>query len=594
MLITELLPNQQLTIQCKYSQDYINRLRTIPSASFDRDSKRWFIAKQDVDLYESTFKGEIVWKTPLWVIKGEPMPDMTKMYQIPDDIVCPPAKITPYAHQDFGVRFMIDRLNQHGFVINADDVGIGKTLQAILTTKHMADREGIDKIIIICKKSIKTQWIREIQKFSDLGDDFLLQTVDGTKAQRQKAYQAFAQAPRGILVINYHLILHDVQELMNLGFEMMLVDEAHCVKARSGKLNHAIKQVAHACQYIIFLTGTPIMSRPDDIFGVVQIANELYFGKWSAFKKRHIKEEFSGHFTNVVGYKELDVLREKVQDILIRRTEYEVAISLPSTVMHRVDCDLDATQKKLLEAVRRKQDTYRLEMDQISKEAKGQALTKEQQLKLDKLDAQLKGLIAADQAVANDPRLFLRSRSHVMRYEFGSLVPASYKQSAKTEALLDIVEEILDAGEKVIIFSKFETAVDMLKEDIESKLKCHALTYSGSVNSDDREQAVQLFMTDPDYPVLIGSDALSEGVNLQAGRHVIHYEQTDTPAIKTQRNGRVRRASSTYQTVFVHDLITEQSRDVERLANLERAMGLVDGVVSVDAAQSAALRQVIA
>lgn len=594
MLITELLPNQQLAIQCKYSQDYINRLRTIPSASFDRDSKRWFIAKQDVDLYESTFKGEIVWKTPLWVIKGEPMPDMTKMYQIPDDIVCPPAKITPYAHQDFGVRFMIDRLNQHGFVINADDVGIGKTLQAILTTKHMADHEGIDKIIIICKKSIKTQWIREIQKFSDLGGHFLLQTVDGTKAQRQKAYQAFGQAKRGILVINYHLILHDVQELTNLGFEMMLIDEAHCVKARTGKLNKAIKDVAHNCQYIIFLTGTPIMSRPDDIFGVVQIANELYFGKWNTFKKNHIKEEFTGHFVNVVGYKNLDVLREKVQEILIRRTEYEVAISLPSTVMHRVDCDLDATQKKLLEAVRRKQDTYRLEMDQISKEAKGQALTKEQQLKLDKLDAQLKGLIAADQAVANDPRLFLRSRSYVMRHEFGSLVPASYKRSAKMEALIELAEEILDAGEKLIIFSKFETAVDLMKDELQQAFKLPVLTYSGAVSDEDREIAIQLFNNDVDHRILIGTDAMAEGLNLQVARHVIHFDQCDTPAIKTQRNGRVRRASSTYQTVFVHDLITEQSRDVERLANLERAMGLVDGVVSVDAAQSAALRQVIA
>lgn len=74
---------------------------------------------------------------------------------------------------------------------------------------------------------------------------------------------------------------------------------------------------------------------------------------------------------------------------------------------------------------------------------------------------------------------------------------------------------------------------------------------------------------------------------------MIHFDQTDTPAIKTQRNGRVRRASSTYQTVFVHDLITEQSRDVERLANLERAMGLVDGVVSLDAAQSKALREIV-
>ena len=457
----------------------------------------------------------------------------------------------------------------------------------------MADHEFIDKMIIICKKSIKTQWIREIQKFSDLGDDFVLQTVDGTKAQRQKTYKDFQKATRGILVINYHLILHDVQELTNLGFEMMVIDEAHCVKARTGKLNQAIKQVAHACRYIIFLTGTPIMSRPDDIFGVVQIANELYFGKWSAFKKRHIKEEFSGHYVNVVGYKELDVLRDKVQDILIRRTEYEVAISLPSTVMHRVDCEMDATQRKISDHIKKKQDAFRSEIDQICKASKGQALTKEQQLKLDQIEAQLKGLIAADQAVANDPRMFLRSRSYLMRNEFGSLVPATYKRSSKMEALIELAEDILDSGEKLIIFSKFETAVDLMKDELQQAFKKPVLTYSGSVSDDDREKAVQLFNNDNDYRILIGSDAMAEGLNLQVARHVVHFDQTDTPAIKTQRNGRVRRASSTYQTVFVHDLITEQSRDVERLANLERAMGLVDGVVSVDAAQSKALREIV-
>ena len=196
--------------------------------------------------------------------------------------------------------------------------------------------------------------------------------------------------------------------------------------------------------------------------------------------------------------------------------------------------------------------------------------------------------------MANDPRLFLRSRSYVMRHEFGSLVPASYKRSAKMEALIELAEEILDAGEKLIIFSKFETAVDLMKDELQQAFKLPVLTYSGAVSDEDREIAIQLFNNDVDHRILIGTDAMAEGLNLQVARHVIHFDQCDTPAIKTQRNGRVRRASSTYQTVFVHDLITEQSRDVERLANLERAMGLVDGVVSVDAAQSAALRQVIA
>lgn len=80
-------------------------------------------------------------------------------------------------------------------------------------------------------------------------------------------------------------------------------------------------------------------------------------------------------------------------------------------------------------------------------------------------------------------------------------------------------------------------------------------------------------------------------VNLQCARHLIHYDQADTPAIKTQRNGRVRRAGSQYGSVYVYDLITENSRDTERLANIEKKMGLVDGVVSIDKAQSESLKE---
>ena len=75
--------------------------------------------------------------------------------------------------------------------------------------------------------------------------------------------------------------------------------------------------------------------------------------------------------------------------------------------------------------------------------------------------------------------------------------------------------------------------------------------------------------------------------------HILNYEQPDTPAIKIQRTGRARRASSKYKTVFVHDMITDNSKDIEKLENLNKIMGLVDGGVSVNQAQSESLKQIM-
>ena len=126
MLITQLTPEgKELTVQFRYAVEYVQRMKSITGAHFDPIRKLWLFPITSLEDFESEFRGEIIWKTPLWVIKQMPMPDMSQMYQISETIRCPEGKLQPFSHQVFGTRFMIDRLYKHGFVINADDVGIG-------------------------------------------------------------------------------------------------------------------------------------------------------------------------------------------------------------------------------------------------------------------------------------------------------------------------------------------------------------------------------------------------------------------------------------------------------------------------------------
>lgn len=454
--------------------------------------------------------------------------------------------------------------------------------------KHLIEQEGVERVIIACKKSIKRQWVQEIKKFTDIDTDFEILSVDGTKKQREKIYQQFDSNLCGILVMNYHLIMNDIEELTKLGFDLMIIDEAHCVKARTGKLNKAMAQLGKKVQYTIFLTGTPVMSRPDDVFGIIQIADPKYFGKWKEFEKKHIFREYDGRFVKDVGYLELDDLREKVQDVIIRRTEFEVSIELPSTVIKTIDCHKDKVQAEIEVAISSKRRELIDKRDEL--EAKDKKTDVDKQ-KIEQYEGMIKGLIAADQACANDPSLFRFTRSKMMQKDFGSLVPDSYTISDKTQSLCDLVETILDADEKVVIFSKFETSTQLIKQEIERQLKVRALLYTGKIDDETRDNNIDLFKQTDKYNILIGTDAMAEGLNLQVARHLIHYDQADTPAIKTQRNGRVRRTGSQYGSIYVYDLVTEDSKDTERLANIEKKMGLVDGVVSIDKAQSESLKE---
>lgn len=445
--------------------------------------------------------------------------------------------------------------------------------------------------MIICKKSIKRQWKTEFDKFTDLSKTFNILYTEETAAKRKKAYQEFQNSNQGILITNYHSFLNDTDIIKSLDYDMVVIDEVHSVKARTGKLNNNIASAVQG-KPVIFLTGTPVMSKPEDIFGIVQIANPNYFGKWRDFSKEHLVYAQSPFGMKLVGAKKLDELREKVQDILIRRTKYEVSIDLPETNIVKISCAMDVIQYKLLKMISEETLELNSQMNRL-KESDGKIIN---QKLYDMLEGRSKGLIAARQAASTDPRMFWYSNSKTMKEKYGAEVPSSYKMSNKSESLIDIVEDIIQSGNKVIIFSKFVTSAKLAGQDIMEKLKVPVLMYTGMENQNTRDNNVDLFRNSVDHNILIGTDAMSEGLNIQVAQYVINIDQPDTNAIKEQRIGRVRRAGSQFDNIVVYDMITAngmdmKSKDEERLENIEKNKDLSDALVSIDESQRQALIQ---
>ena len=588
MLIVSQLPDNRLAIKCDYF--YRDRIRKIPTAFFSPILKQWLIEPYVLGLLENEFHGELVYKTPRWLILNEPMPDLSEMYKISDkSIKAPELKLKPYDYQDYGIRFMIDKILQHNMILNSDDVGLGKTIQTIGTLKWFIENKGFNKILIICKKSIKRQWKNEFTKFTDLDKDFNILYTEETPTKRKKAYNDFQNSNKGILITNYHNFLNDTDLIKSLDYDMVVIDEVHSIKARTGRLNNSIASAVQG-KPVIFLTGTPVMSKPEDIFGIVKIANPGYFGNWSTFSKEHLVYGLTPFGYKLVGAKNLDTLRDKVQDILIRRTKYEVSIDLPEVNVSKVLCTMDNVQEKLLKAISDESMAINEQMNSL----RGKDGKIKNQTLYDILDGKSKGLIAARQAASTDPRMFWYSNSQTMKEKYGAKVPSSYKMSSKTESIIDIVEDIIQSGNKVIMFSKFVTSAKLIAQDIYNKLNVPILMYTGIEDQNTRDNNIDLFKESVYHNILIGTDAMSEGINLQVANYVINIDQPDTNAIKEQRIGRVRRAGSTFNNVTIYDMITAnginaKSKDEERLENIEKNKDLSDALISINEAQRQAL-----
>lgn len=591
MLTLTLMPCGDISIKSDYY--YRDRIKTVLGARFDYDTKEWIVPYGALGLVEKEFRGELVYKTPRWVMHNEPMPDMEAMYRIHDQtITVPVMKLKPYDYQRYGIRFMIDRILRKGFVLNADDVGLGKTLMTIGTLKWFIENRNVRKILIICKKSIKGQWIDEIMKFTDFDvDGYRLIKTGSTVAKRRRAYDEFEKSGKAVLVTNYHSFINDTDQFLDMDIEFVVIDEVHSIKAREGVLNNNIGKVVTG-KPTVFLTGTPIMSKPEDIYGIIQMVDKNYFGEWNWFCRRYLTIETHGIYgPRVVGAKNLDELRGKVQDIVIRRTEFEVSIQLPKVVLKRINCEMDAVQVAILQKIQFLQDEINNAVETLRNDP---SRDPETALKLEKLDGIGKSYIAAKQAASTDPRMFLMTKSKMMQAEFGSLIPKQYSMSSKTEVVLDYVEDIIKSDDKVILFTKFRMCAQMVASDIEHKLKEKVLLYTGAEGDDERDEAVRKFRDTTTYNILIGTEAMAEGLNLQHARYIINIDQPDTFAIKTQRIGRARRTGSSFGSVIVYDMITQgndnvRSKDEERLENIKNNQNVTDAFVSINEAQRVAL-----
>ncbi len=453
-------------------------------------------------------------------------------------------------YQKRGVSWLqyLEQLGLNGCL--ADDMGLGKTIQVIarlLQEREIATKAGIKNIpptLLIAPTSVVGNWYHEIQKFAPQ-----LQATIHHGTQRSKESKEFKQACRenDLLITSFALARLDAKLLGEIKWHRIVLDEAQNIKNPKAALTKAILKLN--APHRLAVTGTPIENRLLDLWSIFNFLNPGYLGNQAQFRRN-----FELPIQKNNDLRQSATLKKLVEPFILRRlkTDQSIIKDLPDKVEQKLFCNLTKEQASLYQAVVKDVETKINELEGI----------------------QRKGLILATltklKQICNHPMQFLQDGS--------DFTP---ERSHKLTRLSEMVEEVLDEGESLLIFTQFTELGQALEKYL--RQACHYKTYylSGSTSRKKREQMIVEFQdpeTEPSVFVL-SLKAGGVGITLTKANHVFHFDRWWNPAVEDQATDRAFRIGQ-QRNVFVHKFVamgTLEERIDEMLEDKKKLAGAIVG-----------------
>lgn len=390
--------------------------------------------------------------------------------------------------------------------------------------------------------------MKEVEKFSD----YIAKAIETPSKVKKKFDEQFENAD--LFILNYETLKNKqvAAKLREKNVEVMLLDEIHYINNHTSARSKAAYEF-NDLKYLIGATATPITNNPENLFGIFNLIEKDLFQSHSKFARSYIK--YAG-YGRVAGCKNEDHLKKKIAPYIFIKSEADVADQLPSLVVNQKYCYI--TSPIMQETNAKLFDELDVVNNQIKQLEKRYPNPKDLESNEEFLTA--KGKIMAYQTflqeLVDDPRLLNESESNLAKQYH------CQEESPKLKMLFELVEEITEAGSKVCIFTKYVRMQNILQRELERYFDFKCVIINGSMTPEERyEAAYTKFGDNDDYKVLIGTDAMAEGISLSKCNYLIEYDLADSYAIQTQRHGRIKRANSIHKTGYVYQLICVDSWD---------------------------------
>ncbi len=424
-----------------------------------------------------------------------------------------------------------------GKQILGDDVGLGKTIQAI----SFCEKMNYKRIIVLCPAPLKENWRDELMKFYNENAIVL----EGDPKTRRQIFLGFqADTKYRYLLVNYEQLISKTNDfLFSFDFDCLVADEAHRIKNYKSKTYKNARKIR--TKWRIALTATPITNHPLEAYAISNFVRPMFFNlhefckKYGIYGMKFLGKK-RGHVYMIVDWKNLDELRIALDKLLLKRRKEDVLPDLPQRMYKTYHFDLQSYERKMHDFYFDKmKEAYEQETDDVF------------------------SYLALLQQVTNGTRLLSMSESHNVGY-------LEKDENSKLMLLKEVLEDLGD--ERCIVFTKFERMARVICSEIGDS--CYMI----SGDTKNKIAAIKEFK-ESSKKYLVATDCLNYGVNLEFLKTLIHFDLAWTPSRMEQREGRVDRLTQT-QKMLIINLIARHTFEEKVIKVLEKKQKYINEAVT--------------
>ena len=459
-------------------------------------------------------------------------------------------KTKPYKHQlecfSYGMKY--DKF------LLADEMGLGKTKESIDIAVAKKQQNGYTHCLIICGvNSLKWNWVNEVNTHSNESAWILGQRTLRNGKTRIGSNKDKLEDLSNLDLLNHYFIITNIETLRDAAIQakmvelfkakkiqMIVADECHKMKNPTSQQGKAFLKMQ--ADTMIAMTGTPLMNNPLDLFIIL---------KWLGYE-RHAFYQYKKHYCifggfggyEITGYKNLPELQDQLNQIMLRRRKEDV-LDLPEKTYINEFVEMTPKQEQIYKEVTA---AIKANIDQIK--------------------------------MANNPLAELIRMRQATGYT--GILSSTVAESAKLDRMEELVEEVIENGKKVVIFSNWTQMTDIIAARLKRKYKGVVIT--GQTADIERQVNVNHFQNNPDCKYIIGTiGAMGTGLTLTAGTVEIFLDEPWNMALKEQCVDRCHRISQneniTIYTIMCKDTIDERIHQIVENKGL-LADTIVDGVIT--------------
>jgi superfamily II DNA or RNA helicase len=429
----------------------------------------------------------------------------------------------------------------------ADDMGLGKTVQIIAHLLVELESGRLDKpALIVAPTSLVFNWLDEMARFAPA-----LECLNFTGAARASLHDCLAKAH--VIITSYALLANDLPQLESIDYSMLVLDEAQWIKNPLTQTARAVRSLR--ADHRLAVTGTPLENHLGELWAHFDAVLPGYLGDYRSFNRS---------FRIPIERREDDarrsILRQRIAPFLLRRSKANVAPELPPKTETVLRVAMGERQRRLYESLR-------LAQSELVREALASYRSEQSRIVV------LSALLRLRQ-VCCDPRLVDASNDP--------------PESAKLDALLELIRSLRDDGRQILIFSQFTSMLALITKALDVVGFAHEVLTGDTT---DRAAPVRKFQSGASPILLASLKAGGVGLNLTAADAVIHYDPWWNPAVELQAVDRAHRLGRE-EPIFVYKLLCDDTIEEKIEAMKFRKSDLADAMLSGTAVPLARLNEI--